>query len=249
MITKNIGNILISIIAILVVLVLIGRYSCNGDKEIDADITKLQKEHAAAKVEFEDTLNFLRGQTDLQAAANLAHVERIRALEHDIDSLIKKHKVTKTKIKPLKLPPEFYNTDTGFVLAPNEYVNECEACFDALDKYKKESIQLRFERDSYDTLMRRQIDLHSNRITELEHEKKQADTAYRIALKLAEPTRKLKLSAMGMLNDLFTPNGGGPGLIYEDKKSNEFGGHVLFTSRGNIYLLHLAKTISFKRKK
>ena len=54
---------------------------------------------------------------------------------------------------------------------------------------------------------------------------------------------------MGMFSDPFLPKGGGGGLIYEDKKFNEYGAHVVFTGSGNVYLLNVAKTISFKRKK
>ena len=64
-----------------------------------------------------------------------------------------------------------------------------------------------------------------------------------------ENTRKLKLSGAGMFNNMLLPRAGGLGLIYEDKQFNEFGGHILFSSGGEIYMLHIAKTISLRRKR
>lgn len=249
--SKNLTNIIISIIALLLLIALIiNKYSYDSNKEEVKNelIEKQEKENAAIKAEYEDSLNFVRGQAELQANANAAHTLRIRELEVGIDSLIKRHKITKGK---LKSAPNLFNSDTGYVLAPNEYVNECEHCFNVLDNYKKESQQLRFERDSYDTIMRTQARIQEARITRLEEEKDLFKQAF-LGIsnkKKPEPTRKVKCSAMGMLNDLFIPNAGGGGLIYEDKKENEFGFHVLLSARGNMYLFNIAKTISFKRKK
>lgn len=247
---RYLTNVIISVSALtLLIFLVVTKCSQETRKEVAAAerIEKLKKEHSASKAEFEDSLNFVRGQAELQRQANLAHMDRIRELEAGIDDLQKRHTVTKKKIK--ELPQDGLLSDTGFVLAPNEYVTECEQCFSILDAYKKENKQLGFERDSYDSLLRQQSDIQSVRIERLEQEKTSISKAYSDLFTELKPNRKLKISAMGMLNDLFTPNGGGPGLIYEDKKYNEFGGHVLFTNRGNMYLFHFAKTISFKRKK
>jgi len=247
--SKNLTNIIISVIAIVLLVALIkNKYSYDANKEAAKTklVDSLKKTGAMNKALYEDSLNFVRGQAELQANANAAHTLRIRELEANIDDLVKRHSITKSKLKKI----EGFNSDTGYVLAPNEYINECEGCFDALITYKKENQQLRFERDSYDTIMRAQASIQENRIAQLEKEKLAFAKAFSERTLLnAEPTRKLKASAMGMLNDLFIPNAGGAGLIYEDKKFNEYGAHVLLSSRGNIYLFHVAKTISFKRKK
>lgn len=246
-------NIIISIgVLILLMFLVITKCSHEARKELAATkrIKELEKAQAATKAEYEDSLSFVRGQQELQQSANIAHIERIRMLEHAIDDLQQRHAETKKKIKPL--PQDSFLNDTGFVLAPNEYVNECEQCFSILDTYKKENNQLAFERDSYDSLLRRENRIHEGRITQLMRERDQFKKAFvdcDLRLGTSNVTRKVKLSAMGMLNNLFLPNGGGAGLIYEDKRFNEYGGHVLFTGRGNIYLIHVARTISFKRKK
>lgn len=247
--SKNLTNIIVSIIAlILLIALIVNKYSYDEDNEAVTTklIDSLEKTGAMDKALYQDSLSFVRGQAELQANAIATHTLRIRDLEANIDDLVKRHNVTKRKLKNV----ESFNSDTGYVLAPNEYVNECEECFGLLNTYKKENQQLRFERDSYDTIMRAQASIQENRVAQLEKEKLAFAKAFSERTLLnAEPTRKLKASAMGMLNDLFIPNAGGAGLIYEDKKFNEYGAHVLISSRGNIYLFHVAKTISFKRKK
>jgi hypothetical protein len=249
--SKNLTNIVISIIALaLLVMLIISKCSHDDDLKKEnksaAIIEQLKKQDSATKALYQDSLNFVRGQAELQANANAAHTLRIRELEGNINDLTKRHNITKQKLKDV---PDMFNSDTGYVLAPNEYVNECEECFTTLGTYKKESQQLRFERDSYDTLMRAQARIQENRIAQLEKEKQSFAQAFSEATTAAEPKWKIKASAMGMLNDLFIPNAGGAGLIYEDKKENEFGFHVLLSGRGNMYLFNVAKTISFKRKK
>lgn len=240
--SRNKLFITIAVIALLIIPILTIKF-CGKPAITVGDIEKVQ---AATKAAYEDSLEFVRGQMELQANKTEAQTVRMLDLEKSIDSLVSRHKATKTKVK-------VYEQDTGFILAPHEYVDECEECFRTLATYKKENIQLRFERDSYDTLMRAQSNIHENRITQLEGEKLIFNKMYNdcVGARAADKnvTRKLKLSAMGQLNDLFIPNGGGPGLIYEDKKFNEYGGHVIFTPQGKMYMIHIAKTISFKRKK
>lgn len=238
----------ISILVFIAIIVIAAKY-CNfagrrlSEQQIDAMIKESESK-------YKDSIEFIRGQQDLKEEQLIAANNKILALNDKIDSITKKHATTKTKIKPAPIGDLII--DTGFVLAPNEYVTECEDCFVTLNTYKKESDQLRFERDAYDSLLRQENRIHENRINEIANERDQFKKAFiecEFKYGTSTVTRKLKISAMGMLNDLFLPNGGGGGLIYEDKKFNEYGAHVLLTGRGNIYLLHVAKTISFKRKK
>lgn len=249
--SKNLKNLLTSICALLIILGIAFRY-CNNKNGNNVNINAIIEDHKKSDSAYADSLNFVRGLLELRENQIEARDLIIDSLENKIDLLINKHEVTKKKIKPL----DFYNSDTGFVLAPNEYVTECEDCFNVLGEYKKQNVQLRFERDGYDSLMRQQSSLQESQILTLQSQRNGLTSklikseARRINDSInALPSRKLKLSAMGMANDLFIPNGGGPGLIYEDKKSNEFGGHVIFTTRGKIYLFHIAKKISFKRKR
>lgn len=220
---------------------------CNkGIEYTQSDMDAILKQQADSKIAYEDSIEFIKGHAELQSNANLAHTARIIEFEKTIDELVKKHEVTKKKVKPF-----FDTSGTHAMLVPPEYVDECETCFHKLTTYKLENIQLRFERDSYDTIMRNQNNISEARVQELEDEKlaikKKLDTCQ--MSNVGKVTRKLKLSAMGQLNDLFLPKGGGPGLIYEDRKSNEYGVHVLFTSSKKMYMFHIAKTISLRRKK
>lgn len=241
MISKNITNIIVSLIALLLILLVAFKY-CSVKKRYNQEyVDNLTREKQAYK----DTLTFVNGQLSLKETQIAATQDRVLGLESTIDSLLK-NRTKKQNIKEAIVGNTI--TDTGFVLAPNEYVNDCEFCFNTLGIYKKENVQLRFERDSYDTLLRTQSNIQANRINQLEKQITWLSAASMVRLK-CDTTRKVKLSVMGMANNLFLPKAGGLGLIYEDKKFNEFGAHVLFSNAGNIYLVHAAKTISFRRKK
>jgi len=245
---KKYVNITISIIALCAVLFITFKYCGNektfSQKEVDA----LNASADSAMHLYMDSLDFVRGQLDLQQEKSNAQQGRVTELEKQIESITVKHAIDKQKIQT-------YPTDTGFVLAPNEYINGCENCFGLLGKYKNENLQLKFERDSYDTLMRQQSTIQENRISQLDAERLQFNKLLndcrlaRASARACDTTRKVKLSVMGMFSNPFLPKGGGFGVIYEDKRFNEYAGHVVFTNAGNIYIFNIAKTISFRRKK
>lgn len=240
-------NITVSLIVLCIVLLIAFKY-CGSKVYTQRQIDAFNAAADSSKQHYADSLDFVRGQLDLQQEKSAAQTDCITDLEKLIDSLTIKHAVTKSKIK-------ISDSDTGFVLAPNEYVQECEGCFTLLGNYKKENIQLRFERDSYDSLMRQQANIQADRINELDAERLKFNKLLndcrlaRASVQACDTTRKVKLSVMGMFDNPFLPRGGGFGVIYEDKRFNEYSGHVIFTGSGNIYLLNIAKTISFRRKK
>lgn len=250
--THKYVNITVSIIALSLILLVTVKY-CGKKTYTQAEVDTLNTKHAVDQAEYMDSLDFVRGQLDLQQEKSNAQQDRMGDLEKQIDSLTAKHEITKAKLQPLS--ESFHLADTGFVLAPNEYVNECEGCFTLLGKYKKESGLLKFERDGFDSLLRMQNSINEDRVLQLEHERLQFNKMLndcRLARAYGptcDTTRKVKLSLMGMFGNPFLPKGGGFGLIYEDRKFNEYGGHVVFTGSGNVYLLNIAKTISFRRKK
>lgn len=244
-------SVLISLIALIAILATVAKHCTAKKTYTQADIDAIYLADSLKKQEYIDSLEFIRGQLDLQQAKSESQQDRVTDLEKKIDSIATKHANTLSKLKTNGISAAFDALgDTGFVYAPNEYVSECEGCFNLLGKYKKESKQLIFERDSYDSLMRQQASIQENRINELDWQGK------RLSILLSQEklkskcdtTRKVKLSLMGMLGNPFLPKGGGFGFIYEDKKFNEYGGHVVFTGSGNIYLLHIAKTITFRKK-
>lgn len=256
--TNKYVNITVSIIALSLILLITFKY-CGKKTYTQADIDAINLANILKKQDYIDSLDFVRGQLDLQQERANAQQERADSLGKQIDALILKHDATKKMMSadllhPVKFP--FTNADTGFILAPNEYVKECEGCFDLLGKYKNQNAQLKFERDNYDTLMRQQNDISANMIKQLNKEIAEdkeminacCGAAGRNSLSL-QATRKVKISAIGMFSNPFLPKGGGFGLIYEDKRFNEYGSHVIFTGSGNIYMLNIAKTISFRRKK
>ena len=250
MTVKKYINITVSIVALCVVLFIVFKYCGDIKTYNQQEVDAMNAAADSTKQAFIDSLTFVRGQLDLQQERASAQQQRADSLGKQIDALISKHDITKKKMSA-----DFTNTDTGFVLAPNEYVTECENCFTLLGNYKKESAQLKFERDSYDTLMKKQMQISDDRINELVNERVTFNKLLndcRIARAYApacDTTRKVKFSLIGMFSDPFLPRGGGGGFIYEDKRFNEYGAHVVFTNKGNIYLFNIAKTISFRSKK
>lgn len=249
MTVKKYVNITVSIIALCVVLFIAFKYCGNNKKTYNQqEVDAFNATADSSKQAYVDSLDFVRGQLDLQQEKSNAQQDRVTDLEKQVDSLLAKHNITKKNLQT-------YPSDTGFTLAPNEYINECEGCFTLLDKYKKENVQLRFEKDSYDTLMRQQNNINEARIAQLDAERLRFNKLLndcrlaRSSVQACDTTRKVKLSLMGMFSDPFMPKGGGFGVIYEDKRFNEYGGHVVFSNAGNIYLFNIAKTISFRRKK
>lgn len=240
-------NIAVSIIALSLILLVTFKY-CGKKTYTQADIDAINLADSLKKLGYIDSLDFVRGQLDLQQEKSNAQQDRITDLEKQVDGLIAKHAISKEKLQT-------FPSDTGFTLAPNEYINGCEGCFNLLGKYKKENVQLKFERDNYDTLMRQQANIQASRINELDAERLKFNRLLndcrlsRAYAHTCDTTHKVKLSLMGIFSNPFLPKGGGFGLIYEDKHFNEYGGHVVFSNAGNIYLLNIAKTISFRRKK
>lgn len=244
---KKYLNIGISVIALCVVIFLTAKYCKSSktytQKEVDQIVAAVSD---SSRLVYEQQSNTINGKLEESQKQIELRDEHIHLLEDTISALLQKHQATKTKV---------VLGDTGTTIVPNEYIHECEGCFDLLGRYKKESNQLRFERDSYDSLMRQQNSISENRIAELEQQKLTFNKLLndcrlaRAGAPVYEPTRKVKLSAMAMFGSPFTPKGGGIGVIYEDKKFNEYGGHYLLTDNKPIYLFHIAKTISLRRKK
>lgn len=237
-------NIIISLIVLLIIILITFKFCANnGDKY------KQQSVDTVAQHAYEDTISAIRAEASLQREKAEASKQRIESLEYFIDSLTKKHTATKQKLQK-------FNNDTGYVIAPNEYVNECETCFDTLSVYKTANKQLRFERDAYDSLMRTQNEINEARVKEEHQETLKWNKRYNDCMLATAnnseyyntTTWKLKLNLLGGLYNR-VPNTYGGGLIYEDKKSNEFGLNFVTTPNGNVVIFNMAKTISFKRKK
>lgn len=257
-------NIILSIISLLLIL-FVAVNNFGKKTYTQAYLDKINLEDSVAEALYKDSLEFIRWQFVADSALIILQQDKIKKLDSQLDNLLNKHNATIAKANNKdgflygKLDTAngwtfIKSSDTGFVYAPSEYVQECEGCFNLLGKYKNESKQLEFQRDSYDSLMRQQSSIQENRIKEIIKERDKlvmvmAGLSKDILVEKCDTTRKLKFSLMGMAAEPFLPRGGGFGFIYEDKKFNDFAAHVVFTNKGNIYLFNFAKTISFKRKK
>ena len=241
----------ISVIAFVVILLVALKFCTGGKTYTQAEFEQYKAQEEQLDKAYQDTIEFIKGQQLLQEQKYISQQEKVWSLENSFDSLYKKHQKTKEKLKEFNA--SLYKDsglagDTNFTLAPQEYITECEQCFEGGKKIKAENAQLKFERDSYDKLLRSQSAVDSNRIAGLI----KGNTILRNMLDSVFTTgqikQKVKISAIGMYSDPFLLGAGG-GFIYEDKKENAFGGHVIFTNKVRLYLINYAKTISFKRKK
>lgn len=234
---KVIGSTILVCAAIFITLLV----KCNNENK--KELSKINSDwefiDSIRKMQYADTMEFVNGQLALQLNKNIT-------LENSLDSLNKlSKKIIERRIivKP--------SIDKSITTVPNEFINDCDTCFSLLGDYAKKTEEYKFQRDSYDSLMRMQNEISSNRINEIEEQKKQykkflIDSEKRRivdSIKLS-PRRNIKLNITGgwILN---SPLGGG-GFIYEDKKQNQFGLNVLGSRYGNIYLINAAKTISFR---
>ena len=244
---KNSKSIIISALLLFIIIgaTIISNIYWGNKKYTQKDFDKIEKQ-------YRDSIEFIQGQLDLQQEKANAQQDRVSDLEKDIDSLTGKHETTKKKLIPYNEEGNVsyiknIKTDTSYTLAPSEYINECENCFALLGNYKKENIQLKFERDGYDSLMRQQASIQEKRINDLNWDNNKL--RIKLSQSKCDTTWKIKLNFIGMFSDPFLPKGGGGGFIYEDKKFNDFGANVVFTNKGNIYIFNFAKTISLRRKK
>jgi hypothetical protein len=252
--TKRAKVLIFNIIILILVVVLLLRY-CGRDKSktySQSEFDQFKKTESDKEQRYKDTIDFIKGERDLWAVKADSRQERIWGLESRFNELSKKHEETK---KGLIIPSEWrqaISTDSGYigyVLAPNDYVDECEQCFKKGDSINKENKQLKFERDSYDDLMRRQSSVDSARITDLNRSNNIMLSKMDSIIAVDPVTRKLKFSIIGGGWQTPLSLGGGAGLIYEDKRGNAFGAHVVFTTYKPLYLFNYAKTISLRRKK
>lgn len=238
---------IISAILLLIIIVLCIKY-CGKKHSVytQLEFEQYKKEEADKDRHYQDTIDFIKGERDLWAERASATQIELFGIESRFDDLSKKHQETKKKLKSTS---GIGSNDTGFVLAPNEYVDECEDCFKKGDSIKKENKQLKFERDSYEDLMRKQSSVDSARITDLNRSNNTLLSRMDSVLDIDPVTRKLKFSIIGGGWQSPLSIGGGGGFLYEDKKDNTFGAHVIFSTYKPLYLFNYAKTISFRRKK
>ncbi len=140
----------------------------------------------------------------------------------------------------------FPSHDTDQVIVPNEFIDDCQSCFDQLDKTTKEADGYRLSASAMQELYINQSSIDSQRIDELEKQKLRLNKDYndmRIAVEVNTrsllPRRKIKTGIAGMVNNKFLPNGIGPGLMYEDKKDRNYSIKALFGSGQPLYVVDI----------
>lgn len=226
---------------------------CENEKSTSADNLKLRErlkrlendstQNAHEKEMFQETIKVQEGQLDIST-------NKIVSLSTDLDkandrasALLKRH-----------IPIEA-NPDTTATLVPNEYLDECQSCFNELEIGKTLISKFRAEKDNQEQQYKSLLGTKDNRIKSLELSNNRSESLYRSLLNDAKESQKrleqrrmlyFKLGALA-INQTF-PNSAGTGLIYQDKMKRMFGVDIYLSPFGTIYGANIAFPLSLKRK-
>lgn len=183
--------------------------------------------------EFQDSLDFERGQKELAIAQKEKTEDQLDASDKQVKQLLEKYKYAKY-------------TDTTAVIVPNEFVQNCSDCFGKLEqqnnlvnKYRSDVKNLQLNND-------KQIDLYQQRFKELNAEKLgftnkitsllQEQKKYTDKL---QPHGRLYLS-WGILWSPW-PVGAGGGFLYQNKRNLIYGLKGYYGTKGTT----IETTINF----
>lgn len=188
--------------------------------------------------EFQDSLDFERGQRELAIAQKERTEGQLDASDKQIKQLLEKYKYAKY-------------TDTTAVTVPNEYITNCTDCFGKLEsqnnlvnKYRADVKNLQLNND-------KQIGLYQQRFKELNAEKLgftnkitsllQEQKKYTDKL---QPHGRLYLS-WGVLWQPF-PRYAGGGLMYQNKRNLIWGAMCYYGDKGYMVQTTINFPISLK---
>lgn len=183
--------------------------------------------------DFQDSLDFERGQKELAIAQKERTEEQLDASDKQVKQLLEKYKYAKY-------------TDTTAVTVPNEYITNCADCFGKLEsqnnlvnKYRSDVKNLQLNND-------KQIDLYQQRFKELNAEK--LGFTNKITSLLQEQKKYSdKLQPRGRLylswGVLFKPwpKYAGAGMMYQNKRNLIIGAMWYYGDAGHM----IQTTINF----
>lgn len=236
----NITNIILLILLVCTLFVLIPcNKSCNNIGPVPVTQTNEVESHNRDAA-YADTIEFLNGQIELKN-------NQLAATKIEIDSFNLTVKLLKKKYKPVT--PAI---DTNVTIVPNEYISNCADCFAKLDAYDNRISASIADYNELNELYIQQAATYENQLIETQL---QRDSCYKQFNKISqtagkyEPAMKIKLGIGAMSINSILPNAIGPGLMYEDKKGNDYIGRVYLSEYGKIYSIDIFKTISFRKRR
>lgn len=226
---------------------------CENEKSSSADNLKLKER--LKKLE-EDSTNSIHEKEVYQEAIQVQEgqldisTNKIVSLSTDLDKWKEKAVALLKNHVPIGAA-----VDTTATLVPNEYLDECQSCFNELEIGKNLISKFRAEKDNQEQQYKSLLGTKDNRIKSLELSNSRTESLYRALLSDAKESQKrleqrrtlyFKLGALA-INQTF-PNSAGAGLIYQDKMKRMFGVGVYLSPFGSIYSADIAFPLSLKRK-
>lgn len=215
----------------------------------DNSIASVYKQH------IDDSIAHVQKERQLIDSAN-----KISSKLDSVNSLLaaSNHSLQNIIIQNRKLVYKYKNqnriSDTGTILVPPDFVDDCKDCFTQLEKTTDSIDQYRYQANQMQVLYISQTQIDSQQIAECQAQKLRINKDYntlRMAIevnsKSLEPRRKLKIGIAGSFNNKLMPNGIGPGLMYEDKKDRNFGFKPIFGTGEPLYIVDIFVPFSLRK--
>lgn len=210
----------------------------NTNKQLLSANDSSKKWYDSSKKDFQDSLEFERGQKALVQAQK----ERT---ESDLD---------KALLENSKLYQKYKNnqyTDTTTVSAPREFIDDCQTCFGRLEKDSLLIRRYQTDINNLEASNERQNKIYQKQFKALDQEKlgfynkiQSLAQQQRKELDKLKPHGRLYLSWAVLFKPL--PIGGGAGLLYQNKYNLILGARYYYTTYGPMVETSLNFPLSLK---
>lgn len=184
---------------------------------------KVQSDSTAK--EFQDSLDFERGQKELIKAQKERTEDELARLQPQIKDLLDKHRLAQYQ-------------DTTAVTVPQEYIADCEGCFTKLQQQTDLVTRYKVDINNLEASTERQNQIYQKRFKELDQEKlgfynkiNSLAQQQQKALDKLKPHGRLYLS-WGVIWGV-VPIGAGAGLMYQNKYNLIWGAKWYYTKYGH----------------
>jgi hypothetical protein len=243
------------VILILIGIIIVGAYKgCKNaralgeEKRFSDTLRKLLDESIKIgyenKEKYETAVDVLDGQNDILENRLESKDDSLKSANERITRLLRKH----VPIEP--------NPDTSVTVVPNEYLNDCQECFDELESGQQLVKRYKSIADSLEWLKIKKDILQDQRILQLDAENNNLRLTLQDAINVVkknekkyEPRRKVFVSAGFLSINQYFPNGIMGGFAYQDKRDKVFSLHRGGSEYGPVTQFYLYLPLSFRRIK
>lgn len=244
------GIILFVIILIAFLLIRGCQYAKNKAAEnvalheaLDSLVIQQEGERAVSqenRKNYDASLEYANGIIELRNNQVATRESELHAANDRITALLNRH---------IQLSP---STDTSVTVAPNEYIQDCESCFQELAT-KQQLIKLYVEENKeLDSAHLSKETIQDARISQISDENKRLSATLNDCLSLAksqlktlQPRRKVLFSMASIWTPI--PKAVGAGFLYQDKRGRQFGLKGYVSEWGTLGETEINLPLSFKR--